>query len=104
MPAVVDPTLVMRFAIVMVMLMIMIHCDVKDLSNCGQIDMCSCNLTGEEQSRMIDLYSVVNGRQEPTFVTKVGYYNYSYNPCLTCAFVPMLLYVRQLIEMKCMTW
>ena len=55
--------------------MIAVHCDakaIKDFSICGQIDRCSCNLTGVEQPGVIDLHSLVSGKCEPTFVTQVG--------------------------------
>ena len=65
-----------------------VNCDteanVKDFAVCGQIERCTCNLTGVEQPGVINLHSLVSSKHEPAFVTKVGHYNYSrsYNPCM----------------------
>ncbi|XP_065887649.1 uncharacterized protein [Dysidea avara] len=77
----------MEFNIVMVLMMIVTFSYAKDWPTCAKLDDCSCNLTGVENSGIINLRSLVNGKHEPAFTVEGKsdhtnlYYNFSYNPC-----------------------
>ena len=67
----------------LILLVITVCSDAQVPIVCTKIDQCSCNLTGVDHPGVIDLHSLVSGKEKPTFATQAGDYNYYYNPCLS---------------------